>query len=1430
MKKILIALAGILAANANAFVLVGPRHATENTLTFNDTGGTLQSNPVASANLQDDLGGPKRIDEFYRWNCPSLTYGFDASFVQFFGEQGIAAVNDAMHVLNDFFVPRDGSYLGMSELNLARHGFGGNFNTTWLNLTAQNENLMDIKSLALGMMVNYLGLGNPYRYAFTATNCVVEAAGGSATFSVALKNYDPVTYAASDRINNVQYSYRLVHDQIPGFTIPAGVTAGGARDPAALNAVNMDLEEFTSDTSGNAYSAVAAIVDAFYGNTDLVWTDVPSSYSFGVFYDGMNAMGGMYQPRHALTYDDAGGLKYMYETNTVVMEFNPYTLTIPADYTYWLQGHPQLGQHSGSMLPSGSELYNRSQGIFPARNAAGLPAQYSSTHPLGQFGGPAAATMTPFMTGAAPTFTGVNVGKMAWAYRGGIDTIQFYQTSYDSLMNMNHIATNYVWWDTFMTNVQANLPNPATLTDTTPGASVSFTGATAQYFEQQVGRTVEAPDFLFTAGAIAPTAAGMPVAFNRTVPSVDTPTTTATPATTAGPVARIWAGEAITATGTAYYNRTFQRKVGLNGPGIWSLAPAANTPGMTITFNDTIGYGGFEVVWSGEISVVGNQSLPVSQQQWAYINGPGPLDIVKFPNETSFKNLFENTIYPVTSVPMITLVSDDGGQTAIDPNSLTRTTETLTIMGQHLRNATAIEIVDANGAVVQLLYEGADFDVVNDRQINVLPGKIRYEAEGLARQIHVWNTVGKSAVSEDKFSILTGRVVLTGTSHDGLFYNRTDPLMLYGRGFLSKQIKSTDDNSTMSNIRLDLSNGNGFFPTGSNAAAGQALNTSTVSILSDTQAIIYPSIFTGLGDASGVVVRVSRGTSNTLSLPNGKTMDFVSGLPTITRLTYVNDSNVEVDINSTSPLRRDNRIIIRGTALSTASSVELVQGNGQSFIPPLTASFVGAYVNPDGSMIQLAAAPRNRSTDPVGGFNDARADGFGTYQARLKVNNGFGEVTFTDPFNVNFKPSNTDYSLDVGLSGTTDGTALPDVVTNGQTWSFTPIAGGLWDRSVGAGRQVLQIHGQGLRAVTRIVIEESDGTDLNPEPVINIAAPPGITPGVTVTDNLITIDQATVSAFTNPTVADANRTTDFMRLRLESNRTGVGEGPALSATDANFLVGVPITINAINPQNNWDRDDGNMTVTGSGFRLLARVDIVSDVNGTHINFTDTLTASPYFESSNIANGIHFNSDTSVDINASAFTNPELLDSVVTDSRRLRFYNPWSAGGVDSSGPDDQFTLSANATFAGAAASQWLSITPAVASVNNRINDATVSGQGYDRNSSAGVPYSLVITGNNFFGINRIQFMDDSLSSAFAPGLDITGLTPGAPFPSSFPVGSGQITFSNDARTITITGGVFDANASWADSNASTGRRVIRLHSVTGKSWTSGPFDTNSSIE
>ena len=92
----------------------------ENTFDTNGSGGSV----VTGANLIDDLGTPKRIGEFYRWNTPYLSYGFDDSFVQFFGVTGMNAVNDAMRVLNDFFEPEDGSYSGVSDLNLGRHGLG----------------------------------------------------------------------------------------------------------------------------------------------------------------------------------------------------------------------------------------------------------------------------------------------------------------------------------------------------------------------------------------------------------------------------------------------------------------------------------------------------------------------------------------------------------------------------------------------------------------------------------------------------------------------------------------------------------------------------------------------------------------------------------------------------------------------------------------------------------------------------------------------------------------------------------------------------------------------------------------------------------------------------------------------------------------------------------------------------------------------------------------------------------------------------------------------------------------------------------------------------------------------------------------------------------------------------------------------------------
>ena len=144
-------------------------------------------------------------------------------------------------------------------------------------------------------------------------------------FNVRLRNFDPITYKPTSIINNVAFSYRLIHDADPS------VGFQGVANPIPTFA---DMEEFTTDTTGNRWSAVSAITDAFYGNSAIYWTELPSLFGFGVYYDGLNALGGQYQPRHALTYDDAGGLKYLYRTNNFVYEsLDPnVALILPANF------------------------------------------------------------------------------------------------------------------------------------------------------------------------------------------------------------------------------------------------------------------------------------------------------------------------------------------------------------------------------------------------------------------------------------------------------------------------------------------------------------------------------------------------------------------------------------------------------------------------------------------------------------------------------------------------------------------------------------------------------------------------------------------------------------------------------------------------------------------------------------------------------------------------------------------------------------------------------------------------------------------------------------------------------------------------------------------------------------------------------------------
>ena len=234
---------GVLwAQKSNAFVLVGPMDPAE-----------LASGGI-DFNYTDDLGGPKELKTFFRWNIPLLTYSFDASFMQYFGLEGREAVKEAFTAVNDFF--ENDEYSGVSELELTAHGFRSNYNTAWMNTTAKNAQVIDIKSLAMGLIVNQLGLGNPYRYAFGIHSTSTNSAGTQINFNVRQRNYDPITYKPSSLINNVNFSYRLIHDAPPSVGVTTLPTFA-------------DMEEFTTDTTGNAWTSLSAITDAFYGNTAI---------------------------------------------------------------------------------------------------------------------------------------------------------------------------------------------------------------------------------------------------------------------------------------------------------------------------------------------------------------------------------------------------------------------------------------------------------------------------------------------------------------------------------------------------------------------------------------------------------------------------------------------------------------------------------------------------------------------------------------------------------------------------------------------------------------------------------------------------------------------------------------------------------------------------------------------------------------------------------------------------------------------------------------------------------------------------------------------------------------------------------------------------------------------------------------------------------
>lgn len=218
--------------------------------------------------VSGDLGGPHNLGEEYRRNVPVVYYTFDQTFWDYFGSNGVAAVEAAFAILNG--VTNVSSYSpDLSEWPLEAQRF---------NYTAQALAITDLKSATLTFMMEQLGLDEPERRVWNlhGRTPLPPASCPIMGYSVVKRNFDPVpsaldVFQSSSYVNGTLYSY-YIYEFCSGPTVLA------------------DAQEFPVDPL-SAFSSIAGAV-----------LPTPGSYFTG------------------LTRDDIAGLRYLLRTNNVNTE------------------------------------------------------------------------------------------------------------------------------------------------------------------------------------------------------------------------------------------------------------------------------------------------------------------------------------------------------------------------------------------------------------------------------------------------------------------------------------------------------------------------------------------------------------------------------------------------------------------------------------------------------------------------------------------------------------------------------------------------------------------------------------------------------------------------------------------------------------------------------------------------------------------------------------------------------------------------------------------------------------------------------------------------------------------------------------------------------------------------------------------------------
>ena len=219
------------------------------------------------------------LGQGYRWNVPIITYGFDQSFIDYFGTNGVAAVESAIQMLNDLppasaINPTDYSFIGLR-----------------INYRAESDGLIDLKSMALCLLLEQMGLAQPKRYMYTLHDFSVV--NDQANYTVLLRNFDPIALAPVPFVNGQSYDLSLMINDInyfyyefEGYPFPS--------PPFLADAVEIVPLVFDPNT--------VADFEPGGGLNDTGLYNHP-----GQFFSG-------------LTRDDIGGLRYLLSPTNIAME------------------------------------------------------------------------------------------------------------------------------------------------------------------------------------------------------------------------------------------------------------------------------------------------------------------------------------------------------------------------------------------------------------------------------------------------------------------------------------------------------------------------------------------------------------------------------------------------------------------------------------------------------------------------------------------------------------------------------------------------------------------------------------------------------------------------------------------------------------------------------------------------------------------------------------------------------------------------------------------------------------------------------------------------------------------------------------------------------------------------------------------------------